>query len=160
MIPMSKTQVNYGPRLSRQGKLRLGVSAIIFDDTREKVLLTRRADNGRWCLPGGMMEAGESIAEACEREALEETGLRVRVTRLVGVYSDPDQLVIYPDGQKAHFVSLSFEAEVIDGELTLSNETTGTGYFVVAEMETMPMHGHHKLRVEDALLNQCEAFIK
>ena len=157
---MTQTQVLYGDRLGRQGTLRLGCSAVIFDEVREKVLLTRRADNGRWCLPGGRMESGESAAEACEREVLEETGLTVRVKRLIGVYSDPDQLVIYPDGNKAFFVVLSFEAEVLHGELTLSDETTEFGYFYVSEMENMSMHGHHKQRVEDALANTGQAWIK
>ncbi len=145
------TQVLYGPRLGKEGVLRLGCSAIIFDAKREKVLLTQRADNGRWCLPGGQVESGESVAEACEREVWEETGLKVRVTRLVGVYSNPDQLVIYKDGNKAFFVVLSFEAEILEGELGLSNETTDYGYFTMQEMESMPMHGQHKDRVEDAL---------
>jgi ADP-ribose pyrophosphatase YjhB (NUDIX family) len=157
---MTQTQVLYGERLGKQGKLRIGCSAIIFDEKSEKVLLTRRADNGRWCLPGGAMESGESAAEACEREVLEETGLTVRVKRLIGVYSNPDQLVTYPDGNKAHFVVLSFEAEIMGGELSLSNETTDFGYFSISEMETMPMHGHHKQRVEDALAMTGEALIK
>ncbi len=146
------TKVLYGPRLGREGDLRVGCSALIFDERREKVLLTQRADNGRWCLPGGQLESGESVAEACEREVWEETGLKVRVTRLVGVYSNPDQLVIYPDGNKAFFVVMSFEAEIISGEPGLSNETTDFGYFSLHEMENLPMHGQHKGRVEDALL--------
>ena len=129
----------------------MGCSAVIFDETRQKVLLTKRADNGRWCLPGGGMEPGESAAEACEREVMEETGLKVRAKRLLGVYSNPDQLVIYPDGEKAFFVVLNFEVEVLSGKLGLSNETTDFGYFSVQEMETMPMHGEHKDRVEDAM---------
>lgn len=153
------TQVLYGERLGRQGQLRLGCTAIIFDETR-RVLLTKRADNGQWCLPGGAMDSGESAAEACERELWEETGLRVRVKRLVGVYSDPDQLVIYPDGNKAFIVALSFEAEVTGGVLGLSNETTDAGFFMVSDMAGMPMLGNHKLRVEDALSNQAGAFIK
>jgi ADP-ribose pyrophosphatase YjhB (NUDIX family) len=64
------TQVFYGPRLSKQGKIRLGCSAAIFDESG-RILLTRRADNGQWCLPGGRMESGESAAEACEREVFE-----------------------------------------------------------------------------------------
>lgn len=146
------SQVLYGPRLGREGEIRIGCSATIFDVKREKALLTRRTDNGRWCLPGGHLEAGELAAEACEREVWEETGLKVRVTRLIGVYSDPDQLVIYADGNKAFFVILSFEAEIISGELGLSDETTAAGYFSLTEMEDMPMHGKHKMRVEDALL--------
>lgn len=146
------TQVLYGPRLGKEGQVRVGCSAVIFDKTRTKALLTQRTDNGRWCIPGGGLEPGESAAEACEREVWEETGLKVRAKRLIGVYSNPDQLVIYPDGNKAFFVVLNFEVEIIEGELGLSNETTAFGYFSLAEMETMPMHGQHKQRVEDALL--------
>jgi len=61
------TQVLYGERISRQGKIRLGCSAAIFDE-QGRIFLTRRTDNGQWCLPGGGMDAGESVAEACERE--------------------------------------------------------------------------------------------
>ncbi|HKY56215.1 MAG TPA: NUDIX domain-containing protein [Anaerolineales bacterium] len=154
------TQVLYGPRLGREGKLRFGCSAVIFDEKRSKVLLTRRTDNGLWCIPGGAMESGESAAEACEREVFEETGLKVRVTRLVGVYSNPDQLVIYPDGTKVQIVALGFEAEVISGELSVSNETTDFGYFALDEIETMEFFGNHKQRIHDALQNQQEAFIR
>src|SRR5690349_19087391 len=146
------TEVLYGPRLGREGQLRMGCSAVLLDPTQKKVLLTQRTDNGRWCLPGGAMESGESAAEACEREVWEETGLKVRVKRLLGVYSNPDQLVIYPDGNKAFFVVLNFEVEYISGELGLSDETTAFGYFTLEEMESMPMHGEHKMRVGDALL--------
>lgn len=146
------SQVLFGPRLGRQGQLRVGCSAIIFDATREKVLLTQRTDNGRWCLPGGGMEAGESAAEACEREVWEETGLKVGVKRLIGVYSNPNQLVVYPDGNKVFMVVLSFEAQIIAGEPRLSNETAAFGYFSLKEMKDMPMHGEHKSRVEDAML--------
>jgi len=146
------SQVLYGPQLGKEGKLRVGCSATIFDQNRNKVLLTRRTDNGRWCLPGGAMESGESAAQACEREVWEETGLKVRVIRLIGVYSDPDQLVIYSDGNKAFFVVLSFEAEVIEGEPGLSDETTAFGYFLFLVMETMQIHANHNQRVKDALL--------
>ena len=146
------TQVLYGPRLGREGQTRVGCSAVIFDKDRKKALLTQRTDNGRWCVPGGALEAGESAAEACAREVWEETGLKVRATRLIGVYSNPDQLVVYPDGNKAFFVVLSFEAEIIEGELGLSNETTAFGYYSLEEMDGLPMHGQHRQRVEDALL--------
>lgn len=145
------SQVLYGPRLGKEGQLRIGCSAVIFNETREKVLLTQRADNGHWCLPGGHMESGESAAEACEREVFEETGLKVRATRLLGVYSNPDQLVIYKDGNKAFFVVLNFEVQVLEGEVGLSDETTDVGWFTLKDMESMPIHANHKIRVEDAL---------
>ena len=153
------TQVLYGERISRQGKIRLGCSAAIFDE-RGRIFLTRRADNGQWCLPGGRMESGESVAEACEREVWEETGLHVRVTRLVGVYSHPDQLVVYPDGNKAHIVALHFETEILSGQPTLSNETTDFGYFTIDEIQSMDFLGRHKERIIDTLEKRPEALIK
>ena len=153
------TQVLYGPRLGKEGKIRLGCSAAILDE-HGRILLTRRADNGQWCLPGGRMESGESAAEACEREVFEETGLNVRMKRLVGVYSYPDQLVVYPDGNKAHIVALHFEAKITGGELGLSNETTDFGYFTLEEIEGLEMLGRHMERIIDTLAKQSEAFIK
>lgn len=153
------SQVLYGPGLGKQGELRLGASAIIFDG-EGKFLLTRRTDNGRWCLPGGALESGESVTVACQREVFEETGLEVRVKRLVGVYSYPDQLIIYNDGTKAFFVVVHFEVEVTGGELGLSNETTDYGYFTKEQLETLEMHGRHKERILDSLANQQEAVIK
>jgi 8-oxo-dGTP pyrophosphatase MutT (NUDIX family) len=153
------TKVLYGERISKQGEIRLGCSAAIFDE-QGRIFLTRRTDNGQWCLPGGRMESGESVAEACEREVWEETGLRVRVTRLVGVYSHPDQLVVYLDGNKAHIVALHFEAEVTGGVLGLSNETTEFGYFTIEELERLEFLGRHKERIFDTLEKRTEALIK
>ena len=56
------------------------------------ILLIKREDFEVWGLPGGGVEAGESVAQAALREAREETGLHVSLTRLVGIYSRPDWL--------------------------------------------------------------------
>ncbi len=153
------TKVLFGERIGRDGTLRLGCSAVIFDETRQKVLLTRRADNGQWCLPSGGMEPGESVAEACTREVWEETGLRVRILRLTGVYSDPNQLMVYPDGNKIQVVALNFEAEVSGGELGLSDETTEASYFPLGKTSQMDIIGNHFKRIQDALLDQQAAFV-
>jgi len=89
-----------GERVGKLGRLAVGCSASVFDPAKQKMLLTRRTDNGQWCVPGGYMEAGESITEACRREVLEETGLSVRVKRLMGVYTTPNWLLEYDDGNK------------------------------------------------------------
>jgi ADP-ribose pyrophosphatase YjhB (NUDIX family) len=154
------TKVLYGERFGKKGELRIGCSATIFDENRQKVLLTRRKDNGLWCLPGGHMESGESVEECCMREVFEETGLQVRVKRLTGVYSNPHQLVIYPDGSQAHFIVMNFDVEAVGGELGLSNETSETGYFSLAEIDSMPMHDRHADRITDALTGQAEAYIR
>ena len=154
------TKLLFGNRIGKQAVLRPGASAIIFDDAHRKVLLTQRADNGRWCLPGGGMDAGESIEETCIREVLEETGLQVRVTRLVGVYTSPDLIIEYPDGNLIQPVAFSFEAEVTGGELGLSDETIAYGYFTLNEIDSLDFMELHRGRVQDALQKHEAAFIK
>lgn len=132
-------------------QIRPGVSAVIVD-ARGRVLLQRRTDNGRWGLPGGAVEYGESVLQALQREVHEETGLTVTVRRLIGVYSQPDlgQVVTYPDGNVIHFVSLCFECAPEPGVLALSDETSGLGWFDPHALpaEILPQH---RVRVADAL---------
>jgi 8-oxo-dGTP diphosphatase len=71
-----------------QPPLPLGVNVAVIDQGR--VLLTRREDFEVWCMPGGSVEVGESLAEAAIRETREETGLEVELTHLVGLYSRPN----------------------------------------------------------------------
>lgn len=68
---------------------RVSVYAVIFE--RGKVLLAHRRDIDWWNLPGGGMEAGETVEEAMRREVREETGLEVVVEKLFGVYSKPQK---------------------------------------------------------------------
>lgn len=153
------SKVIEGHRVGKAGELRPAACGVVFDETG-RVLLTRRTDNGQWCLPGGHMEPGESIAEACAREVLEETGLIVNVQRLTGVYSTPHRLVEYPDGNKAQFIVLAFECSVASGELTLSDETTAFGYYTIEEMKTLDMlHGHDQ-RIYDALERKEAAIVR
>jgi ADP-ribose pyrophosphatase YjhB (NUDIX family) len=83
------------PPLSFRPRLRLArqanpapeiavINAILRDG---KLLLTRREDFDVWCLPGGSLDPGEGLTKATRREAVEETGLQVVLTRLVGVYT-------------------------------------------------------------------------
>jgi ADP-ribose pyrophosphatase YjhB (NUDIX family) len=150
----------YGERIGAEARLSVACSAIIFDPAREKLLLQRRNDNGRWCLPGGHLEPGESAEEACAREVAEEMGLQVRVIRLIGIYTTPHRIIAYADGNRYQIVALSFEAEVTGGELRLSDETTEFGYFTPAETETLDLMEHHRERIRDALAGQAAAFVR
>lgn len=140
----------YGDRIGKLGYLSVGCSATLFDASGQKVLLTRRTDNGQWCLPGGRMDPGESLVEACLREVLEETGLQGTITRLSGIYSSPHCLLEYADGERCQIVALNFVVAAIAGELCLSNETTEYGYFSLAELEQMDVMEHHLERIRDA----------
>jgi len=154
------TKTLRGERIGKNGAIRLGCSAVIFDKAREKVLLTKRADNGQWCLPSGGVEPGESVEETIVREVWEETGLTVRVLRLTGVYSDPDWLVVYNDDTAVQIVALNFETEITAGKPGLSDETSDWGYFSLEEMDALEMLLNHRQRIEDAFAEQIKAFIR
>jgi 8-oxo-dGTP pyrophosphatase MutT (NUDIX family) len=150
----------HGERIGKTATLMVGCAAVIFDKRRETILLTRRADNGRWCLPGGRMEPGETAAEACEREVLEETGRRVKVSRLVGIYTDPNLVIQYKDSDTFQIIAMCFEAIIISGEVGLSNETTEAGWFTPSEIATIDLVDHHPQRIADAIANRETAFIR
>ncbi len=147
-------------RIGKEGRLSLACSAVLFDPSRQRILLTRRHDDGRWCLPGGRMEPGEDAAEACVREVGEETGLHVHVEKLIGVYSSPHRLLEYPDGNRYQVVGLCFEVELMGGILTQSDETTEFGYFTVDNIAGLDIHDHHRERIQDAWANAARAFMR
>ena len=154
------TEVLVGERIARQGQLRVACAAVLFDQGRDNILLTRRSDNGQWCLPGGVLDPGESVAEGCEREVFEETCLQVKVLRLTGIYSNPDQLIVYPDGNMVHVFVLCFEVRCVGGELGLSVETTGAQFFPVSEALQMDLfHGHAEF-IRDILTGNDRVFIR
>jgi len=149
-----------GERIGASGRIRLGCSAVIFDESHEKVLLTKRADNGLWCLPGGGVDPGESVEETVIREVQEETGLAVRVLRLIGVYSDPNWLVVYNESDSVQIVALNFEVVITAGEPGLSDETSDWGYYSLEEIDKLDMLLNHYTRIQDAFTAQREAFVR
>jgi ADP-ribose pyrophosphatase YjhB (NUDIX family) len=85
-------------------------------DEAGRVLLVRHAghDDG-WAVLGGAVEVGESPAGTAIREAREEIGAEVRLTRLLSVLGGPDYEVTYPNGDRAAYVTAVYEAEIISG---------------------------------------------
>jgi 8-oxo-dGTP pyrophosphatase MutT (NUDIX family) len=146
------------PRLPKV--IRPGTCAAVFNG-RGEILLQKRADNGFWSMPGGAIDPGESVEQGALREVWEETGLQVRVVRLVGVYSDPRNYMVthYPGGDIVHNVSLCFVCERVAGTLQLSDESTDIGYFPVEALPA-PMMLSHLIRLKDVLAQQHEPFIR
>lgn len=147
-------KITRSPKAGKTGIIRIGCSAFILDDAGSKVLLVKRIDNGRWAVPGGYMESGESLQAACEREVREETGLEVEATNLIAIYSDPDVLLEYPDGDKIQLVVLLFKARVIAGEFADSDETTDAGYFTLDKIKHMNVGTFDRQRIADGFAYQ------
>lgn len=151
---------NTGSSIPKITKIKPGTSAAIFNGSGE-ILLEKRSDNGFWGLPGGTVDIGESLELAIKREVLEETGLHVRIVRLVGVYSDPANYTVthYPDGNIVQHVAIFFECETLSGNLHMSEESTDLRYFPVDDLPKNLLCGQRS-RIQDALAGQAEAFIR
>jgi 8-oxo-dGTP pyrophosphatase MutT (NUDIX family) len=101
-----------GPRLL----LLPGVAAIVRD-TSQRVLFVHRADDGRWGLPAGAIDPGESPVQAIVREVHEETGLVVRPTRVAGVFGGAGFRHEYPNSDEVEWTVTVFDCEAVGGEL-------------------------------------------
>jgi 8-oxo-dGTP diphosphatase len=96
------------------------------------VVLVRRGSEpyeGRWALPGGFVEVGETVRQAAAREAAEETGLAVETSRLVGVYSEPDR------DPRGHNVSVAFLARVLSGQMQAASDAAEVDVLDPASVE-------------------------
>ena len=89
------------------------------------VLIERKNEpyKGHWSIPGGFVEYGEEVEDAAVREAMEETGLEVELSGLVGVYSEPGR------DPRGHTVSVCFSAEKIGGELSADTDASDVKVF-------------------------------
>ncbi len=111
----------------------LGVDSLIVND-KGQVLLVQRADDGKWSMPGGWVESGETPDQAIVREVLEETGFEVVLERIVDVHVRPEKTV-----------HITYLVRVVSGEVSLSEETTDVKFVDPCDVEQW--HTDHELRV-------------
>ncbi len=107
----------------------LTVDAIILK--KNSVALIRRKNppfQGRWALPGGFVDVGETVEHAVVREAKEETGLNVKIEKLHGVYSDPKR------DPRGHTVGVIYVCRVVGGELKGLDDATEAKFFSLTKL--------------------------
>ncbi|MGY4974047.1 NUDIX hydrolase [Streptomyces nigrescens] len=111
---------------------------VVREDGR--VLVIKRADNGAWEAPGGVLELDERPEDGACREVLEETGIKVETERLTGVYKN----------MKRGVVAIVFRCRPVGGEERTSNESVDVRWFTREEVESHMVEAY-AVRVLDAL---------
>lgn len=110
-----ETTKDYAKRMHElvgDGELILGAAGTLIEDGEGRILLVKRCDCGKWGIPGGLMEYGETMEQTAVREAKEETGLDVECSALLGVYSG-----FFSRRSKTQPVVAAFIARAVGGEL-------------------------------------------
>ncbi len=111
-----------------------------------KILLIKRKREpfkGLYALPGGFVEHGEKTEEAAKREMLEETGLKVEIERLIGVYSDPHR------DPRDHTVTIVYKVRKIDGMLEGGDDASEAKFFPISALPKLAFD--HREIIEDYL---------
>ncbi|MEV5770266.1 NUDIX hydrolase [Streptomyces antimycoticus] len=127
----------------------MSVAGVIVDDAGRALLIKRR-DNGKWEPPGGVLEREETIADALQREVLEETGIKIALpATLTGVYKNMTGLI----------VSMVFRCEAIDGAPTTGAETRALCWATRDEVTELADEAY-AIRVLDALDNTSPPAIR
>ncbi len=145
---MGRREYVNDPHAPKPTSLVPAVSAVVAGPGG-RLLLQRRTDNQLWSVPGGTVELGESVLDALRREVLEETGLEVEVDRLIGVYSSPDYLVAYDDGEVRQQFSLAFACHVTGGSIQTSSETMDVQWFPPDDLATLDLSAGAARRIDD-----------
>jgi 8-oxo-dGTP diphosphatase len=126
---------------------RLTVDTLVRD-RKGRVLLVRRGRppfKGRWGLPGGFCEWKETTEHCGARETLEETGVRVKISRLLGVYSDPDR------DPRGHNVTVLYEARPIDGQAKGGDDAAEARWFARRELQGLSFAFDHAKIIREQL---------
>ena len=124
----------------------VGVGALIHDEGGRVLLIRRKFEpnKGRWSLPGGLLETGESLEEGVLREVREELGIGVRLEGLIDV---ADEIIPDKDGRtRFHFILLDFLASPGDEKIVLNGESSAYRWFEPEKVVAPRMNSSEKTK--------------
>ncbi|MEK8127643.1 NUDIX hydrolase [Paenibacillus filicis] len=127
----------------------VGAVVIVVDPWGCILLQQRKFPYGRWGLPGGLMELGESVEDTARRELFEETGLTAGELKLIGVYSGPDQFIRAANGDEFYAVTTAFYTRKVTGELIIDQSEAITFEYIHPHELPEGMVGSHKKMIRD-----------
>ena len=126
-MPISNYLKNLRRHVGHDSILIPGAAAIIRNG-EGKILLQQRSDNSLWGLPGGSTDPGESPAQTVVREVYEETGLRVKPERLLGLLGG--KVHTHPNGDQTEMTIAIFACRIVGGTLaSLDGESVRLEFF-------------------------------
>jgi 8-oxo-dGTP pyrophosphatase MutT (NUDIX family) len=138
-MPMSPFIADLRAKIG-SGLLLLPSATVVVYDEAGRVLLARDIDSGLWMTVGGAIEPDERPADAAIREFFEETGGRVELVRLIGVFGGPGFRKRYSNGDETAYVVTLFEGRIVEGTIAPDGvETSAIAYFTRAEMERLDL---------------------
>jgi ADP-ribose pyrophosphatase YjhB (NUDIX family) len=146
------------PKAPKANSLVPSVTAIV-PNRAGALLLVHKTDNNLWALPGGGMDLGESMSAAVIREVEEETGVRVEVTGLVGIYTNPGHVMAYDDGEVRQECSICFIARPVGGELRTSDETSEVAWIPPNTLNSLQIHPSMRMRIDHYLERRPAPYI-
>jgi ADP-ribose pyrophosphatase YjhB (NUDIX family) len=155
---MPRTDYLNDPDAPKANSVVPAVSAIVTD-AKGGILLILRTDNGYWSIPGGGLNPGESVAQAAAREVKEETGIDCEVTGLVGIYSDPNHVAAYDDGEVRQEFSICFTTRMTGGSLATSSESALVEFMPPDAITGLRMHPSIRLRIQHYHEKRAEPYI-
>lgn len=126
------------------------VTAVVRDDAG-RLLIIHKTDNDLWALPGGGHDIGESIGDTVVREVEEETGITVEIDGIVGLYTDPQHVLAYDDGEVRQQFSICFRAHPTGGSLRTSSESKEVRWMDPADLDGLDIHPSMRLRIQHGL---------
>jgi 8-oxo-dGTP pyrophosphatase MutT (NUDIX family) len=116
-------------------------AGILAIDGQGRVLLQRRRDTGQWAIPMGKQEIGETVTACAVRETEEETGVKVSITGLLGIFSDPRHVVLYhSNGETWQEYEVIFLGEPVSGEPTENDEASAVSWYSRNDLPGIDIH--------------------
>lgn len=157
MVTVARTDHYRDPDAPTPNSIVIAVSTFVLDDAG-RLLMIRRTDNNLYALPGGRHELGETMTDTAVRETLEETGLEVAVTGLVGIYSNPEHVMAYTDGEVRQEFSICFRAHATGGDPRTSDESSEVVWVERDQLDDIEVHPSIRLRIERGFSEEPEPY--
>ncbi|MEU3494474.1 NUDIX domain-containing protein [Kitasatospora cineracea] len=147
---MSRIDYFHDPAAPKANSVVPSVTAVVTNADGQ-LLLIHKTDNNLWALPGGGHDVGESVSDTVIREVQEETGIDVEVLSIVGLYTDPNHVMAYDDGEVRQQFSICFRARPVGGNLRTSSESKEVRWVSPADLPGLDIHPSMRLRIEHGL---------